>query len=156
MVESLHCSSEIITTLLISYTSIQNLKLKKKKKKENSSPNNSDILMCGPLPIPVVTSHGGWSRITTIPLEAPANPAGRSSPRTLPLPRLPCRLPLRSLPPYVPSVSVPGAPAQHSSEVLRELPSPTSPTVALRGTIQEGRLSPGETQTPSNTGASPV
>ncbi|XP_061004546.1 sp110 nuclear body protein isoform X9 [Dama dama] len=90
----------------------------------------------------VVTSHGGWSRITTIPLEAPANPAGRSSSRTLPLPRLPCRQPLRSLPPYVPSVSEPRAPAQHSSEVLCELPSPTSPTMALRGTIQEGRLSP--------------
>nr|XP_020751634.1 sp110 nuclear body protein isoform X5 [Odocoileus virginianus texanus] len=89
----------------------------------------------------VVTSHGGWSRITTIPLEAPANPAGRSSSRTLPLPHLPCRLPLRSLPPYVPSVSEPRAPAQHSSEVLRELPSPTDPTVALRGAIQEGRLS---------------
>ncbi|KAM9736737.1 sp110 nuclear body protein isoform 8-T10 [Dama dama] len=90
----------------------------------------------------VVTSHGGWSRITTIPLEAPANPAGRSSSRTLPLPRLPCRQPLRSLPSYVPSVSEPRAPAQHSSEVLCELPSPTSPTMALRGTIQEGRLSP--------------
>lgn len=90
----------------------------------------------------VVTSHGGWSRITTIPLEAPANPAGRSSSRTLPLPRLPCRQPLRSLPPYVPSVSEPRAPAQHSSEVLCELPSPTSPTMALQGTIQEGRLSP--------------
>ncbi|XP_043301271.1 sp110 nuclear body protein isoform X5 [Cervus canadensis] len=90
----------------------------------------------------VVTSHGGWSRITTIPLEAAANPAGRSSSRTLPLPRLPCRQPLRSLPPYVPSVSEPRAPAQHSSEVLCELPSPTSPTMALQGTIQEGRLSP--------------
>ncbi|XP_065786474.1 sp110 nuclear body protein isoform X5 [Muntiacus reevesi] len=96
----------------------------------------------------VVTSHGGWSRITTIPLEAPANPAGRSSSWTLPLPRLPCRQPLRSLPPYVPSVSEPGAPAQHSSEVLRELPSPPSPTVALRGTIEEGRLSPVSSDNP--------
>ncbi|XP_040084079.1 sp110 nuclear body protein isoform X3 [Oryx dammah] len=90
----------------------------------------------------VVTSHGGWSRITTIPLEAPANPAGKSSPRTLLLPRLSCRHPLRSLPPCAPSVSKPGAPAQHSSEVLRELPSPTGLTMALQGTVQEGRLRP--------------
>ena len=104
--------------------------------------------MCGPSPIPVVTSHGGWSRITTTLLEAPANPAGRSSPRTLLLPRLPCRQPLRSLPPCGPSVSE-RAPAQHSSEVLRELPSRTGLTVTLRETIQKGRLSPGETQTPT-------
>ncbi|XP_068823256.1 sp110 nuclear body protein isoform X3 [Capricornis sumatraensis] len=90
----------------------------------------------------VVTSHGGWSRNTTIPLEAPANPAGKSSSRTLLLPRLPCQYPLRSLPPCAPSVSKPRAPAQHSSEVLREMPSPTGLTVALRGTIQEGRLHP--------------
>ncbi|XP_013828688.2 PREDICTED: sp110 nuclear body protein isoform X6 [Capra hircus] len=90
----------------------------------------------------VVTSHGGWSRNTTIPLEAPANPAGKSSSRTLLLPCLPCRYPLRSLPPCAPSVSKPRAPAQHSSEVLREMPSPTDLTVALRGTIQEGRLRP--------------
>ena len=32
MAESLCCSPETITTLLISYTSIQNLKIKKKKK----------------------------------------------------------------------------------------------------------------------------
>ncbi|MXQ79350.1 hypothetical protein E5288_WYG000608 [Bos mutus] len=89
----------------------------------------------------VVTSHGGWSRITTTLLEAPANPAGRSSPRTLLLPRLPCRQPLRSLPPCGPSVSE-RAPAQHSSEVLRELPSRTGLTVTLRETIQKGRLSP--------------
>ncbi|XP_070241626.1 sp110 nuclear body protein isoform X5 [Bos mutus] len=89
----------------------------------------------------VVTSHGGWSRITTTLLEAPANPAGRSSPRTLLLPRLPCRQPLRSLPPCGPSVSE-RAPAQHSSEVLRELPSCTGLTVTLRETIQKGRLSP--------------
>ncbi|XP_055253382.1 sp110 nuclear body protein isoform X5 [Moschus berezovskii] len=90
----------------------------------------------------VVTSHGGWSRITTIPLEAPANPTGRSSPRALLLPHLPCRHPLRSLPPCTPSVSEPGAPAQHSSEVPHERPSPTGLTVALQGTIQEGRLNP--------------
>uniref|UniRef100_A0A8C6DIN7 Sp110 nuclear body protein n=1 Tax=Moschus moschiferus TaxID=68415 RepID=A0A8C6DIN7_MOSMO len=90
----------------------------------------------------VVTSHGGWSRITTIPLEAPANPTGRSSPRALLLPHLPCRHPLRSLPPCAPSVSEPGAPAQHSSEVPHERPSPTGLTVALQGTIQEGRLKP--------------
>ncbi|XP_069434688.1 sp110 nuclear body protein isoform X12 [Ovis canadensis] len=90
----------------------------------------------------VVTSHGGWSRNTTIPLEAPANPAGKSSSRTLLLPCLPCRYPLRSLPPCAPSVSKPRAPAQHSSEVLREMPSPTGLTVALWGTIQEGSLRP--------------
>ncbi|XP_070629724.1 sp110 nuclear body protein isoform X5 [Bos indicus] len=89
----------------------------------------------------VVTSHGGWSRITTTLLEAPANPAGRSSPRTVLLPRLPCRQPLRSLPPCGPSVSE-RAPAQRSSEVLRELPSRTGLTVTLRETIQKGRLSP--------------
>lgn len=89
----------------------------------------------------VVTSHGGWSRITTTLLEAPANPAGRSSPRTLLLPRLPCRQPLRSLPPCGPSVSE-RAPAQRSSEVLRELPSRTGLTMTLRETIQKGRLSP--------------
>ncbi|KAI4588192.1 hypothetical protein MJG53_002600 [Ovis ammon polii x Ovis aries] len=90
----------------------------------------------------VVTSHGGWSRNTTIPLEAPANPAGKSSSRTLLLPCLPCRYPLRSLPPCAPSVSKPRAPAQHSSEVLREMPSPTGLTMALWGTIQEGSLRP--------------
>ena len=105
--------------------------------------------MCGPSPIPVVTSHGGWNRITTTLLKAPANPAERSSPRTLLLPRLPCQQPLRSLPPCGPSVSEPRAPAQHSSEVLRELPSRAGLTVTLWGTVQKGRLSPGETQTPT-------
>ena len=33
MADSLHCSPETITTLLISYTEIQKKKLKKKKKK---------------------------------------------------------------------------------------------------------------------------
>ena len=35
--ESLHCSPEAITMLLISYTSIENKKFRKKKKKENWS-----------------------------------------------------------------------------------------------------------------------
>lgn len=90
----------------------------------------------------VVTSHGGWNRITTTLLKAPANPAERSSPRTLLLPRLPCQQPLRSLPPCGPSVSEPRAPAQHGSEVLRELPSRAGLTVTLWGTVQKGRLSP--------------
>ena len=37
MAESLCCSPETITTLLISYIPIQNIKLKKNKKKENET-----------------------------------------------------------------------------------------------------------------------
>ncbi|XP_059784877.1 sp110 nuclear body protein isoform X1 [Balaenoptera ricei] len=89
----------------------------------------------------VVISNGGWSRITTIPLEAAANPAGRSSPwALLPLPT--CQHPPLGLPPCSPSVSKPGAPAQPSAEILHEQPSPAGLTVALPGIIQEGRLTP--------------
>ncbi|XP_036713069.1 sp110 nuclear body protein isoform X5 [Balaenoptera musculus] len=89
----------------------------------------------------VVISNGGWSRITTIPLEAAANPAGRSSPwALLPLPT--CQHPPLSLPPCSPSVSKPGTPAQPSAEILHEQPSPAGLTVALPGIIQEGRLTP--------------
>ena len=111
--------------------------------------------MCDPSPIPVVISNGGWSRITTIPLEAAANPAGRSSPwALLPLPS--CQHPPLSLPPCSPSVSEPGAPAQPSAEILHEQPSPAGLTVALPRIIQEGRLTPGEKQTLSNTCAAPA
>ncbi|XP_068400369.1 sp110 nuclear body protein isoform X2 [Eschrichtius robustus] len=89
----------------------------------------------------VVISNGGWSRITTIPLEAAANPAGRSSPwALLPLPT--CQHPPLSLPPCSPSVSEPGAHVQPSAEILHEQPSPAGLTVALPGIIQEGRLAP--------------
>ncbi|KAM9085830.1 sp110 nuclear body protein isoform 4-T4 [Megaptera novaeangliae] len=89
----------------------------------------------------VVISNGGWSRITTIPLEAAANPAGRSSPwALLPLPT--CQHPPLSLPPCSPSVSEPGAPAQPSAEILHKQPSPAGLTVALPRIIQEGRLTP--------------
>ncbi|XP_024596330.1 sp110 nuclear body protein isoform X3 [Neophocaena asiaeorientalis asiaeorientalis] len=89
----------------------------------------------------VVTSNGGWGRITTIPLEAAANPAGRSSVwALLPLPT--CQHPPSSRPPCSPSVSEPGAPAQPSAEILHEHPSPADLTVALPGIIQEGRLTP--------------
>ena len=43
VVESLHCSPEIITTLLISYTSIQNIKLKTEKK---SLPQTIPTYLC--------------------------------------------------------------------------------------------------------------
>ena len=43
VVESLHCSPEIITTLLISYTSIQNVKLKREKK---SLPQTIPMYLC--------------------------------------------------------------------------------------------------------------
>ncbi|XP_026974710.1 sp110 nuclear body protein isoform X6 [Sagmatias obliquidens] len=89
----------------------------------------------------VVTSNGGWGRITTIPLEAAANPAGRSSVRAL-LPPPTCQHPPSSRPPCSPSVSEPGAPAQPSAEILHEHPSPADLTVALPGIIQEGRLTP--------------
>lgn len=111
--------------------------------------------MCDPSPIPVVTSNGGWGRITTIPLEAAANPAGRSSVRALLLPPT-CQHPPSSRPPCSPSVSEPGAPAQPSAEILHEHPSPADLTVALPGIIQEGRLTPGEKQTLSNTCAAPA
>ncbi|XP_033281630.2 sp110 nuclear body protein isoform X2 [Orcinus orca] len=89
----------------------------------------------------VVTSNGGWGRITTIPLEAAANPAGRSSVRAL-LPPPTCQRPPSSRPPCSPSVSEPGAPAQPSAEILHEHPSPADLTVALPGITQEGRLTP--------------
>nr|XP_030734411.1 sp110 nuclear body protein isoform X10 [Globicephala melas] len=89
----------------------------------------------------VVTSNGGWGRITTIPLEAAANPAGRSSVRAL-LPPPTCQHPPSSRPPCSPSVSEPGAPAQPSAEILHEHPSPADLTVALPGIIQEGSLTP--------------
>ncbi|XP_007453330.1 PREDICTED: sp110 nuclear body protein [Lipotes vexillifer] len=87
----------------------------------------------------VVISNGGWSRITMIPLEAAANPAGRSTPwALLPLPT--CQHPSSSRPPCSPSVSETGAPAQPSAEILHEQPSLAGLTVALPGIIQEGRL----------------
>ncbi|XP_060007876.1 sp110 nuclear body protein isoform X3 [Lagenorhynchus albirostris] len=89
----------------------------------------------------VVTSNGGWGRITTIPLEAAANPAGRSSVRAL-LPPPTCQHPPSSRPPCSPSVSEPGAPAQPSAEILHEHPSPADLTVTLPGITQEGRLTP--------------
>ncbi|TEA39027.1 hypothetical protein DBR06_SOUSAS1710126, partial [Sousa chinensis] len=89
----------------------------------------------------VVTSNGGWGRITTIPLEAAANPAGRSSVRALLLPPT-CQHPPSSRPPCSPSVSEPGAPAQPSAEILHEHPSPADLTVTLPGITQEGRLTP--------------
>ncbi|XP_073663260.1 sp110 nuclear body protein isoform X8 [Tursiops truncatus] len=89
----------------------------------------------------VVTSNGGWGRITTIPLEAAAKPAGRSSVRALLLPPT-CQHPPSSRPPCSPSVSEPGAPAQPSAEILHEHPSPADLTVTLPGITQEGRLTP--------------
>nr|XP_031308213.1 sp110 nuclear body protein isoform X2 [Camelus dromedarius] len=89
----------------------------------------------------VVTSHGGWSRIREIPLEAPANPSGRCSLQTL-LPLPACQHPAPSCPPCAPSVSEPTAPAQHSAETLDEPPSPAGLAVSLAGVIKEGRLTP--------------
>ncbi|XP_028338312.1 sp110 nuclear body protein isoform X3 [Physeter macrocephalus] len=87
----------------------------------------------------VVISNGGWSRISTIPLEAAADPAGSSSLWAL-LPLSSCRHPPSSRPPCSPSVGEPRAPAQPSAEILHEQPSPAGLTVALPGIIQEGRL----------------
>ncbi|XP_057601674.1 sp110 nuclear body protein isoform X1 [Hippopotamus amphibius kiboko] len=86
----------------------------------------------------VVISKGGWSGIVTTPLEAPANPAGRSSLRAL-LQLPPCQHPP---PRHPPSVSEPGAAAQRSAEILNEQPSLAGLTVALPEIIQEGRLTP--------------
>ena len=44
MAESLHCSLETITTLLIGYTLIQNKKLKKNPKKERERENQPEGL----------------------------------------------------------------------------------------------------------------
>ncbi|XP_059963151.1 sp110 nuclear body protein isoform X1 [Mesoplodon densirostris] len=89
----------------------------------------------------VVISSGGWSRITPMPLEAAASPAGRSSlGALLPLPT--CQHPPSSRQPCSPSVSEPGAPAQPSAEILHEQPSPAGLTVALPRIIQEGSLTP--------------
>nr|XP_058909025.1 sp110 nuclear body protein isoform X1 [Kogia breviceps] len=89
----------------------------------------------------VVISNGGGSRISTIPLEAAADPVGSSSLWAL-LPLSTCQHPPSSSPPCSPSVGEPGAPAQPGAEILHKQPSPAGLTVALPGIIQEGSLTP--------------
>lgn len=99
--------------------------------------------MCAPFPIPVVASCGGWRRAV---FEVPANSIGRNPHQNLlPLPA-PQRPPLRC-PTQVPRVNQPRAIPQHNNKVLDN---------ALPRVIQEGRPTPGEKQTHSNTWTSPA
>ncbi|KAK1336711.1 hypothetical protein QTO34_002746 [Cnephaeus nilssonii] len=91
----------------------------------------------------VVASCGGWRRAV---FEVPANSIGRNPHQNLlPLPA-PQRPPLRC-PTQVPRVNQPRAIPQHNNKVLDN---------ALPRVIQEGRTTPGEKQTQSNTWTSPA
>uniref|UniRef100_A0A667GJ41 SP110 nuclear body protein n=1 Tax=Lynx canadensis TaxID=61383 RepID=A0A667GJ41_LYNCA len=88
----------------------------------------------------VVISYGGWNRAGPTLLEVPANSAKGSSLQTL-LSLPPPQHRSQSLSPREPSVSEPSASTQH----------PPGPAVALPRATQEGRITPGEKQTLSNT-----
>ncbi|KAF3824071.1 hypothetical protein GH733_008356 [Mirounga leonina] len=99
----------------------------------------------------VVSSYGGWNRAALTLLETPANPAEGRSVQTLLL-----LSPPQSHSPHAPSVTEPSAPTQHSAEIPGETSSPSDPAVALPRTTQEGRITPGEGKTLSDTRASPA
>lgn len=103
----------------------------------------------------VAISYGGWNRARPTLLEVPANSAEGSSLQTL-LSLPPPQHRSQSLSPREPSVSEPSASTRHSTEIRTESSSPPGPAVALPRTTQEGRITPGEKQTLSNTCVSPA
>lgn len=103
----------------------------------------------------VVFSYGRWGRATLTLLEAPANPAGRSSHQTLlPLPE-PQRPPL-TCPAPEPTVSQPRAGPLHSTKVLDKPSSPAGAAEAPPRVTQKGRTTPGRKEALSNTCALPA
>uniref|UniRef100_A0A8C9JTC3 SP110 nuclear body protein n=1 Tax=Panthera tigris altaica TaxID=74533 RepID=A0A8C9JTC3_PANTA len=98
----------------------------------------------------VAISYGGWNRARPTLLEVPANSAEGNSLQTL-LSLPPPQHRSQSLSPREPSVSEPSASTRHSTEIRTESSSPPGPAVALPRTTQEGRITPGEKQTLSNT-----